>query len=285
MIKVQFITDQLVPLTEEEKSKYNIFEVPNPLSIDGKEYIDNQLPFSIEKFCELLLDEDKTMETSQPPPVAYEELFKKIPPELPIYIFCMSSNIAGFYKSATSAKSNFPERDINIIDTLSVPPLPLLGVFTAAKFAENASSLEDLKKQIEGITSRMGIYWALYSLKYLYVSGRINAAQAFFGKMIKLVPLITTDKSGLIIPAGKTRRIAKSISRICELVERDIEQKGGTAVDLIISYTGSEENGLLLKETAEKRLPVKNLFFRKGSYSVHRYIGPDGAGIGYYIHS
>jgi DegV family protein with EDD domain len=159
-----------------------------------------------------------------------------------------------------------------------------LLALTAAETALEAETAEDLKKRVKEIQNRIRQYWALFSLKYLYQTGRISAAKAFIGQMLKLVPMITTDAEGLIIPAGKTRHIVKSFDRIISFVEKDIKKQNGSTIDILVSYTGSEENGIVLKEKIEKYFDVANALFFKGSYCVHRYVGPDAAGLAFYVH-
>jgi fatty acid-binding protein DegV len=102
--------------------------------------------------------------------------------------------------------------------------------------------------------------------------------------MIKLVPIITTDSEGNIVPAAKTRRIEKSLTRICELVERDIEGKDVEAMDFFVTFTGTSANGEMLRDMVMERFPVRICHFMQGHYSILRYLGPEAAGLSYYIH-
>jgi len=281
MVPARFIISQIVPLPEETKSEHHIIEIPTPLVIDGTEYRDNDLPFSTEKFSDMLLSEEHKIETAANPPSEYAEIFNSTPPEMPIFVFCLSTKISGFYKSVISAAHEAEERDVTVIDTLFCPPGPTLYAFSAAREAADSNDAAELKRRIRGIQSRIGAYWALFSLEYLQQTGRISAAKAFLGKLLKLVPVITVDREGLIIPAGKTRRIEKSLDRISRLIEKDLEQREAGTIDILVSYTGDEANGLRLKEKITEQFDVGNALFFKGGYCVHRYLGPNAAGLSY----
>jgi len=54
-------------------------------------------------------------------------------------------------------------------------------------------------------------------------------------------------------------------------------------VDILVTYTGTEDNGLYLQERATELLPVDRSHFFKGGYSIHRYLGPNAAGLSYHI--
>jgi DegV family protein with EDD domain len=284
MVKAQFIINQLIPLPDEILKKYNIIELPSPLIIDGTEYRDNNLPYSLDEFTEILMSDKTKMDTAPNPPSDYKDIFDTIDPEIPIFVICLSMKIGAFYKSALSIQGEYQDRDITVIDTLFCPPGMTMLTLAAGQAALEAESVDQLKEEITAIRDRIKLFWGLFSLKYLYQTGRISATKAFIGQMLKIVPMITTDSDGIIIPAGKTRHISKSLDRIVSFMENDIQEKKGDAIDILVSYTGSEENGLMLKEKLESSFTVKNTHFFKGSYCVHRYVGPNAAGVGYYVH-
>ena len=55
-MQARFICSEIIPLPEEVKRELNIITIPNPINIDGTEYLDNQLPFSTEEFSAMLMD-------------------------------------------------------------------------------------------------------------------------------------------------------------------------------------------------------------------------------------
>ena len=90
MVPARFVLSQIIPLPEEVKSKYNITEIQTPLIIDDTEYRDNDLPFSITEFSDMLLSGKHKIETAANPPSEYAEIFKNTPPEIPIFVFVLS---------------------------------------------------------------------------------------------------------------------------------------------------------------------------------------------------
>lgn len=281
MVPARFIISQIIPLPEEELSRLNIIQIPTPIIIDGTEYRDNSLPFGTDKFSDMLLSNNHKINTAANSPSEYTEIFKDTKPETPVFVFCLSTKISAFLTSATSAAHETEDRDITVIDTLFCPPAPTLYAIAAAREAEESSSVSELKRRVRQLQSRIGVYWALFSLEYLQQTGRISSAKAFLGKLLKLVPMITTDHEGLIIPAGKTRKITKSLDKISGFIERDLEKCRAGSIDILVSYTGDKQNALALQEKITERFDVGQTFFFKGSYCVHRYLGPNAAGLAY----
>jgi DegV family protein with EDD domain len=283
MMEARFVITEIVPLPEEVKSECGIIQYANPISIDGKEYLDNQLPFSLEEFSEMLLSEAHVMETSVTPPPVYKEIYESVPAEIPIFAICFSRKISAFCDSALAAAEDFKDRDITVIRTRFCPPVMTLWAILAARVAEETDSADELRESVTAMGDRMGVYHALFSLKYLRQTGRISAAKAFLGGMMKIVPIITCSEDGMIVPAGKGRRIEKSLDKVCDFLERDMTRMGGSTVDFLYAYTGEEENVRVLMEKVKERFTVGESFLYRSGYCMHRYLGPNAAGFAYYV--
>ncbi len=283
MVKPVYVIAKMVNLTDEIREKYNIIEYASPVAIDGKDYLTSEVPFSKEEFSRMLVSGKHTFESAVSPPEVYKKIYESIPDETPIYVICFSSKLSAFVKSARTAADEFPDKDITVLETPYCPPAMSFYPMVAAGMAEKAQTNEELKPQITAIYERMRIYHALFSLTYLHQAGRISAAKAFLGKMMKIVPLITTNDEGMIVPAGKARRIEKSLDRICDFIETDINQKKGSSIDMLVTYTGSRGNAEMLREKLESRFDVNQNFMLEGGYLILRYLGPDAAGLVYYV--
>ena len=73
------------------------------------------------------------------------------------------------------------------------------------------------------------------------------------------------------------------ISCLQRMPTEPMKQKKGESIDVLISYTGHEENAVLLQEKVKERFTVSSVVFLKGGYCVHRYVGPDAAGLAYLV--
>ena len=283
MVEARIVINRILLLPEEMKKRYNIAEIPSPVIVDGTEYREDAVPFPLEEFSAMLLSGKHTIETAASAPMEYAAVFKETDPEVPIFVFCLSTKISAFYKSAVSAAEEAGGKNVHVIDTRVCPPAPTLAALAAAEAARECENEEELVKRVEEIVKGVKLYWALFSLEYLHQTGRISGARAFLGKMLKIVPLITTDQEGFIVPAGKTRRLENSLDRITEFIDKDLREKAGSTLDVLIAYTGREDNARMLEEKVKERFEVRRSFFFKGGYSTHRYVGPDAAGVAYIV--
>lgn len=284
MVEARFLIAQLTPLPEDIKTAHNIIEIPSPLYIDDKEYADNNVPFSIEEMCRFMLDGTRKVGSAQSGPQDYIDVINRIPANIPVFQFVLSSKLSAYYKSAVTAREQLADRDITVVDTRCTPPVMALMAIEAAKLAREASSVDDLKAKIRNLLPQMGQFWAFHSLKYLYMSGRINAAQAFIGKMIQLVPIVTPNADGELISAAKTRRIDRAFAKIAELITADIAKKNGSRINALVLHTGmAREEGELLEKTIKERLPVESTMLLQASYVTHRIVGPKAVSVAYRV--
>ncbi|MFH1708832.1 MAG: DegV family protein [Planctomycetota bacterium] len=283
MVRAKFIIADIIPLPEELRTRYNIVQLPHPLTVDGVEYPNNALPFSTAEFGRMLLAGGHTFETSVTPPPVYAAEYRRTPPGEPIFAICFSPKLGAFHEAARSAAAECPDRDITVIPTRFCPPVMTLWALLAGGLAETAADAAALKAAVLGLGERLGVYHALFSLEYLHQTGRLNTAKALIGRMLKLVPIVTNDAEGYIVPAAKTRLIAKSLERICVLVAADRDRLGGGAVDVLVTWTGSETNGRLLRDLVMQRLSVRTRHFLAGGYSILHYLGPEAAGLAYHV--
>ena len=76
-----------------------------------------------------------------------------------------------------------------------------------------------MKEVVRNTIPRVAFLSVFDTLEYLRRGGRIGAAQALLGAMLKINPIITL-RNGLVEPAGRTRSRSQAIDRLCEFVNK-----------------------------------------------------------------
>jgi len=164
----------------------------------------------------------KITKTSQPAPGDFIEIFEKIKADgvEEVFVFLISSGISGTFQTAQMAKEMFDGIDIHVIDTKTTTAgtmMVLKEVFAYAKTDATASEIiEYSKKNFASID----IYAYIGDLEPLRRGGRLSAAQATFGNMLQIKPIITVNhQTGEIDVLEKLRTEKKTFNRVMELVE------------------------------------------------------------------
>ena len=134
-----------------------------------------------------------------------------------------SADVSGTIRSAEIARADFPGMDIRIIDTRTIAgPLASL-VLEADRLAKAGASADQVEAHIRGLMPRARIYFLVDTLEFLQRGGRIGGAQALFGSILQIKPILTfTD--GRIDQFEKERTKKRALARD----QRVDHRRGGT---------------------------------------------------------
>jgi len=204
-LKIGIVTDEIATLPE-EIIKENEIEIvhlildwPEVEKIAGEniwQKIRNAQKFGIKTFPK----------TSQPPPKAYLEAFKrKLQKFEKVLCLTVSSKISGCYNSALSIKEMLPEKEkIFIFDTLNAAAGQGLLVLRAIEMIKKGKEIEEILESLKNIAPKTKTCFLLEDPKYLLSIGRITKFQAGAIKLAKKLGfyLIMEFKNGSIKLGG-----------------------------------------------------------------------------------
>lgn len=111
-------------------------------------------------------------------------------------------------------QEEFPDRKIYWVDTLCASAGQGMVVYHAAKLRENGATIEEVRDAIEGIKDRIHHRVTLNDLFFLKRGGRIDAASAIAGTVLKFKPLVVVSKEGKLENIGKIRGRKASINEL-----------------------------------------------------------------------
>jgi len=184
-----------VDISKEWAEKRNILLAYFRFYLNDEEYRDDfytSLPQ--EQLFERMLKGEKSR-TSQVNSEEYMELFRPaLEAGKDIVHFCLSSGISGTRNSCQIAKDilleEFPERKIEIIDSLSASVGYGLLVDKAADLRDEGLSLEALVEKILEYRSLLQGYFFTSDLRFFIQGGRISKAAGFIGGLLNICPII-----------------------------------------------------------------------------------------------
>ena len=125
MSDFRIVSDSSCDLPGEIIKKYDIDIVPFYVSFDGQTYYREGVDISNHEFYHKLIVEKKFSRTSLPSVQDYIDVFhRRLADGKDVLCFCISGKFSGSIQSAANAanilKDEFPDREIIIIDTLSI---------------------------------------------------------------------------------------------------------------------------------------------------------------------
>lgn len=185
-----------------------------------------------------------------------------------VLVLAFSSGLSTTYQSAVIAaeelKDAYPDRKIQVIDTLCASMGQGLLVWYACKKRDEGLSLDEVTQWVLDNRPHLCHWFTVDDLMYLKRGGRISAATALVGTMLQIKPLLHVDDEGHLINMTKTRGRKAAIDAMvkkaqelgagydnstmfishgdclsdAEYLSRQLKEKCGVK-DVVISYVGA----------------------------------------------
>jgi len=280
MTEIAIITDSDSSIPMPLAEKYNIQQIPISIHFDDESYSAIGEINDSELF-ELIDKKNKLPTTSAPPPSSFEQAFQNAFTQGAESIICItvSSKISATYNAALSAAESFPDRDITVVDSLTLCAGQGIMVIEAAKKARDGADKKEILALIDSIRGRLHVLAVLPTLKYLAMGGRVGKLAAGFADAFNVKPILTA-KDGKLELLEKVRTQKKAETRLLELLKETLDGKKIEQVVMIHvnNLTGAED--LYSKMKTRFECPEKVIYaeFTPG-LSVHA-----GSGVvGYFI--
>lgn len=185
-----------------------------------------------------------------------------------VLVLAFSSGLSTTYQSAVIAaeelKDEYPDRKIQVIDTLCASMGQGLLVWYACKKRDEGLSMDEVAQWVLDNRLHLCHWFTVDDLMYLKRGGRISAATALVGTMLQIKPLLHVDDEGHLINMTKTRGRKAAIDAMvkkaqelgagydnstmfishgdclsdAEYLSRQLKEKCGVK-DVVISYVGA----------------------------------------------
>lgn len=169
-----------------------------------------------------------------------------------------SSALSTTYNSAVIAaqqlSSQYPERRIITIDTLSASAGQGLLVYLASEKKKVGATIGETAAYINGIRPYICHWFTVDDLEYLKRGGRISPTVAFVGNVLGVKPVLRVDNDGKLINVSKIRGRKKSLAALVEkYAEFAIEPEKGP---IFISHSDCADDANVLAGMLRERYNV-----------------------------
>ena len=274
MKKVAIVTDSNSGITRNQAEQLGIFVVPMPFMIEQDQYLEG-INLSQEEFYEKL-KQDIPISTSQPAISDVVDLWNDILNHYERVVHIpMSSGLSSSYSTAQMLCEDFDGK-VQVVNNQRISVTQRQSVLDAIELAKRDMSASEIKEKLEQVKYESSIYIMVDTLKYLKRGGRITAAAAALGTLLKLKPVLQIQGEKLDAYAkARTVRQAKTI--MLDAMKKDIEQRFGGDyhnVHLAIAHTDNEDEALNFKQQVEEAFPGVENYVDHLSLSVSCHIGP-----------
>ena len=184
----------------------------------------------------------------------------------------LSGTYQGFRNYAEILLEDYPDRKIEIVDSLKYSSAIALLAVSMAENREKGMSLEDNVKWANENRYNLHESGPMDDLKFLSKNGRISAPKAFFGSLLGMQPLADFNYKGLTEPLG-TLKGAKLTNEVAIKYFQEIGENLDDQV-IFISHSCREERAKLFKEEILKVCKPRDIIITHLGQLCGPSIGP-----------
>lgn len=275
MADYKIITDSGSDLPKEMLESLNINSVPLTVNFKGA-VIDDSVDGGIREFyADLRNGEIAT--TSAINPIRWAEAMEQeLQAGCDLLVMTFTSGLSTTHQSAVIAASElvekYPDRKIEVVDTLCASLGQGLLVWYAARKKEEGMSLQELKAWLETNRPHLCHWFTVDDLMFLKRGGRVSATTALVGTMLKIKPVLHVDDEGRLISMSKARGRKASIEA---LAAKAVELgKGYDNSTMFICHGDCLEDAQYLAGLMKEQCGAKEVFIGYTGAVIGSHSGP-----------
>lgn len=277
MIKI--VTDTLTGFPLETMRARGIPVIPQIVIFGETSYRDDT-EIDTDTFLDKLKASKTNPKTAAPPPYLYNPIFEQAAQSGDtVLVIAPSAKVSGTVRSAETAKIDFPNADIRIIDTQTLACNQGTLTLIADDMLKAGKSADEIEARINGLAPRGHIYFVLDTLEYLKRGGRIGAAKALLGELLQVKPILQI-KDGQVAPFGQERAKKRAVRRLIEIVAEQVNERTDSHLCVIHADARDEAEALRAELSARAGLQDIPIYLLPPAIVVHA--GPKALGVGFF---
>lgn len=214
---VAIVTDSTSDIEPGSARAAGITIVPLFVVFGDRSYKD-YVELSREEFYRKLASESTLPITSQPTAAMFEEAYSA-PVAAGDDVLCIviSSHLSGTINAARAGAQTLANGRVEVYDSKTVSGGLGMMVLHAQAMAARGASLDEITAALDAMRESQHLYACLPDLSHLQRTGRIGAAQAALGTMMKIVPVLTLE-DGKVTAKARVRTFARAQETMLDLV-------------------------------------------------------------------
>jgi DegV family protein with EDD domain len=276
---IALVTDSACDLPQEIIEEYQINVIPFTVNFGEVSYLD-KVTITPDKFYDMLPDAPVHPSTAQPSPamVSNQLSFLKTHYDSVLSVH-ISSQLSGIHNLALQAVKDHGGDDIHVIDTKQLSVSEGLIVYRIAQDIAAGKPLEEILTNAEEYVAKTEVFVDVATLKYMVRGGRVSPLKGLVAKVLNLKPIISLDKEGKAMAAGKSFSRDGNMEKIKNLMSEFA--KKGKIWNYAIVHARALDRAQLYAKQLEQELGKAPAYIQEISpvIGAHNGIGVVGLGI------
>ncbi|MBK7203903.1 DegV family protein [Candidatus Amarolinea dominans] len=258
---------------------FQITIVPLTVTYDGVTYRDG-LDIAPEKFYQRLSHVSQLPVTSPPSLesliATYEALAETHDGILSVHLSADYSRTVDVACQAAAAV----DIPVEVIDSRSVSMGTGFVVLAAAHARAAGATLVEAAATARALAPRLHVRLVVDNLRYLYLGGRIGAADRWLGAALALKPILAIEDGRTTI-ASTARGHRAALDAL--LLDLQTAAAGQKPLHVAVAHAAATRDALWLYDQIADQFDVAELHFSELSPVVGSHVGPGTVGIVYYV--
>jgi DegV family protein with EDD domain len=273
--KIALITDSTSDVDKEMIEKYDLKVLPLRIIYKDREYID-RVTITPKQVYDNFAQEIPS--TSLPSMKDMEDLYLKLEEEGYTHVIAVviSAGLSGTYNTLRLVSENHPSIESCIFDSKSLTIGEAAIVEECGEMIKAHKSYEEIVKALPEIQSRITVYYAVDTLKYLIKGGRIGKVSGTIGEMLNIKPIISIAKEGVYYTYAKAKGKKKAISKLVDIAREALEV---TPCKIWVMHGGAYDEVQKFSEAIADLPNITRLSFGEISPVAGVHTGPGLLGI------
>jgi DegV family protein with EDD domain len=266
---VRVIVDSLGDIPADVIKKLDITVIPLHV-LFGTESFRDGVDMNTEQFYGRLVSSKVSPTTSVPNLGTFMGIYENLAKTADeILMIAVSHKLSATFETASKAAEMVKTKArIKVIDSLSIIMGEGMLAIQAAEMAKKGANLDEIVKKVQSNILRTESRMAFDTLEYLKRGGRIGAAQAFLGSLLKINPVLAL-KDGEVYPLSRERSRIKAIEALYNWVitYRQIDA-------FAVEDATTPEEGDQLVNRLKAKFPDKPIYRSKVGAVIGAHTGP-----------
>ncbi|MEG0961697.1 MAG: DegV family protein [Lachnospiraceae bacterium] len=280
MGRIAVVTDSNSGITQNEAKEYGVDVISMPFFINGETYFED-IDLTQEAFYEKL-EEGADISTSMPAVGAVTDLWDNLlKNHQEILYIPMSSGLSSSCETAMMLAQEYGGK-VQVVNNQRISVTQKQTVLDSLLMVERGMGAREIKEYLEATKHESSIYIMVDTLYYLKKGGRITAAAAALGTLLKLKPVLQIQGDKLdAFAKARTVKQAKSImmTAIAKDFAKRFQDETGDNMWIYVAYTKDPEMALELKSQLQELYPKQEIAVAPLSLSIACHIGPGALAI------
>lgn len=278
MAKIKLLTDSSFDLQKEHYEKRNISVFHFPITLAGKEYTD-QLTLSTAQLYELVEKHNELPKTAAIGVYQFQQEFEKWLKEYDQVLFIgISTGFSCQVNNARLAADEFNGK-VKVIDSQNLSSGEGLVVLKAADLIDEGLEIDEIEKRLMDYIPKVRSQFAIETMDYLYKGGRCSGVVYFFGKGLKIKPIIRVVDGKMSVYKKPIGKMVNALNKLIDIFLEDLPNMDVSRV--MVTHSLAPESAEYLKSKLKEHIDPSVIIETIAGATVSTHCGKGTIGILY----